>query len=73
MIYIKRILWLIGLLPVSVLFAIWLIVELAAIPLRMFVQFLFKGRVDDAEIGWFSVFAKLLTGYFYIDLTKEKE
>lgn len=73
MIYIKRILWLIGLFPVSVLLAIWAVVELATMPLKMLVQFLIKGRVDDMEIEWFSVLVKPLTGYFYIDLTNEEE
>lgn len=73
MIYIKRILWLIGLIPVCLIIALWFMLELFTTPLKMLTHFLVKGRVEDMEIEWFDVLVKPFTDYFYIDLTNEKE
>lgn len=72
MIYIKRILWLIGLFPVCLIIGLWFIVEFATIPLKMFVMFIIKGRVNDIEIEWFSVLIKQFTDYLNIDLTNKE-
>lgn len=73
MIYVKRILWLIGLFPVCLIIALWFIVEFVTIPLKMFVMFIIKGRVDDIEIEWFSVLIGPFVNYFYIDLTNKED
>lgn len=72
MIYIKRILWLIGLFPICFIIALWFIFEFVTIPLKIFVMFLIKGRVDDIEIEWFSVLIKPFMDYLYIDLTNKE-
>lgn len=75
MIYIKRILWLIGLFPVCLIIPLWLMAEIVTIPLRILVTFLIKGSVDDMnlEFDWASVLIKLFMNYFYIDLTNKED
>lgn len=57
MIYIKRILWLIGLIPVCFLLTVWVIVETTTIPLKMLIQVLIKGKVDDKELECATVYS----------------
>lgn len=71
MIYIKRILWLIGLFPICLIIALWFIVEFVTIPLKI-VMFLIKGRVDNIEIKWLSVLIKPFMDYLCIDLTNKE-
>ena len=40
MIYIKRILWLIGLIPVCLVIAIWFIIELSTMQLKILLHFI---------------------------------
>lgn len=73
MIYIKRILWLIGLLPVSCVITFWFLLEWFTTPLKLLISFLIKGRVTDMEVAWFGVIAKYCLSYLDIDLTNEEE
>lgn len=73
MIYIKRILWLIGLLPVSLIISVWFMIELFTIPLKMFIHFLIKGRLEGMVLEWFSFVIKLCLSYLQMDLTNKEE
>lgn len=74
MIYITRILWLIGLVPVCLIIAVWFIIEFSTIPLKMLILFLIKGRVEEnIDLEWFGFVIKPCLYYLQIDLTNEEE
>lgn len=58
MMYIKRILWSIGLLPVSCVIAFWFMLELFTAPLKKLIRFLAKGRGKHMELEWFDFISK---------------
>lgn len=73
MIYIKRILWLIGLLPISCVIAFWFMLELFTTPLKLLIHFLIKGRVKDMELEWFDFVSKPCLYYLGMDLAAEEK
>lgn len=73
MIYITRILWLIGLVPVCFIIAVWFMIEFSTIPLKMLIHFLIKGRVENMNLEWFGFVVKPCLYYLQIDLTNEEE
>lgn len=70
MVYIKRILWLIGLIPVCLIIAVWFMIEFFTMPLKILLHFILKGDFEHAELEWFEFLIRPFTDYLqkYKDL-----
>lgn len=73
MAYIKRILWSIGLLPVSCVIAFWFMLELFTAPLKKLIRFLAKGRVKHMKLEWFDFVSKPCLYYLGMGAAPDKD
>jgi hypothetical protein len=63
MIYIKRILWLIGVLPVCLIISIWFMIELFTMPLKIILHFIVKGDFENGKLEWFDFLVRPCLDY----------
>lgn len=73
MIYIKRLLWLIGLFPVAVLTVAVIVLEFLTLPLKLVIGFMKCGSMEMCKMAWLKFIFCHLVNYINMDIKDEEE